>query len=466
MTGSRTPTSADIESLQRLYQDYLRATYVLFKSSFVYDTNNHALVSAAERVATAANHIRATVADVASLELLPEGMYVNRTLLKLDASTYDQADYLYTICSTLGVAAVVAIDDTAGADWLSLISELKRCVGPGGTFTEFASLKLPRIQVTPMTGAAATNNVVAMTNRFRALRAYATAVIGVGDVLEAARHGRVLRPLRVKRPLQEMISLAEEASSLLLALAHLKRHKLTPAHHLVNTAVFTLCAVRSLGISRANVCSLALMAALHDLGGALDAATGAPTSAQTRRNALRSVRKLAGSPLAGAQMQPRAVVANEVRRWVDRASEPVGDTEYPFTLGVPSRIVAVAQAYSTLTTPRADRTGLLPDEALRMIMRDAGRRYDTAAVKLFVNAIGVFPVGSTIALSDGRLAIVVDAPHDRAGADKPRVKIVRDATGTIVDGEIVDLASARSVQALRCVDAEDLAINAPAFLLS
>ena len=322
-----------------------------------------------------------------------------------------------------------------------------------------------KIEVVRAAASATTNNVLAMTNRFRALRAYATTVIGIDDVLDAARAGRVLRPLRIKRPLQEIIALAEDSSSLLLALAHLKRHKLTPAHHLANAAVFAICAVRTLGLSRATVSSLALSAALHDLGRALQPdATRGP--AAERRAAYKGVRKLVGLPLASQRMNGRAIVANEVRRWIDRGAEPPGDVEYPFAIGIATRVVAIARAYSLLTTPRPDRSGVFPDEAVRLIMRDAGRRYDAAAVKLFVNALGVFPVGSTIALSDGRLAIVVDTPTEASGPGRPVVKIVRDSAGTIVDGEIVDLARAAAIRPLRCVDGEDHEINAPAFLLA
>jgi hypothetical protein len=454
----------ELESVQRLYQDYLRAIYVLIKSSFLYDTNNQTLVQSAERVAAAANQIRTNVDDTARLELLPEGVYVNRTLLKLDATTYDQADYVFTVCTTLGVASIGALEDTQATHWLALVAELKRCVGPGGNFAAFADAKLDRIEIVRSVGKATSSNVVAMTNRFRALRAYATTVIGISEVLEAAREERVLRPLRVKRPLQEMISLAEDAGALLLALAHLKRHKLTPEHHLTNTAIFAICAVRPLELSRTNVCALALSAAVHDIGRALHSSDDAQGPASERRFAHKSVRKLVGSPLSSQRMNARAVVASEVRRWIDRRAEPPGDTEYPFSIGVASRIVAVARAYSLLTTPRPDRPGLLPDEALRLIMREAGRRYDAAAVKLFVNALGVFPVGSTIALSDGRLAIVVQTPE--SGPARPVVKIVRDTKGSIVDGEIVDLAGTRALQPVRCVDAEDHQVNAPAFLLS
>lgn len=456
-------------SYQRLYQEYLRAMYVLFKSAFVYDTNNQALVAAADRVATAANRIREAVNDVASLELMAEGSYVNRTLLKLDPSTYEQADYLFTICGTLGVAAIAAISDTSTADWVDLVAAFKRCVGPGGELSMFVKADLANIQLTPVRGAVGASNVVAMTSRFRALRAYATTVIAIGEVIESAREGRPLRPLRIKRPLQEVVSLAEEAGPLLLALAHLKRHKLTVAHHLANTAVLTICAARPLRQSRSAVCTLALSAALHDVGRAFaDAEPDAVGPIADRHYAHEAVRKLIGTGAASVQMQVRAVLANEIRRWVDRRAEPAGDVPYPFDISTSTRLVGVARAYSLLTTSRPDRPSLLPDEALRVIMRDAGRRYDHAAVKLFVNALGVYPVGSTVALSDGRMAVVIEAPHEAAGPTRPKVKIVSDAGGTILDGALLDLSTAdgAGLEIVRCIDGEARELNAPAFLLS
>lgn len=454
---------------ERLYRDYMRSVYVLFKCSFVYETNNQALLAACERVAGFANRIREHLADAASLELLAIGTYVNRTLIKLDPSTFDQSDYLYAIFSTLNVSAIAAIGDTTAGDWLQVVAELKRCVGPGGKFEEFATLQFPSIRITPTSGQARGDNTLAVTERFRALRAYAVTVIALGEVLETARLGRPVRAARVKRPLQELVTLSKTAGSLLLALAHLKRHKLSLQHHLANTAVFTICAARTLALPSKAVCELALHAALHDLGRAFavpdDSAVG---SVAERRFALHSIRKLVKTGTLGPRMIARVIVAHEIRRWLDRDAEPPGDTPYPYELSIPTRLVAVARSYSMLTTPKLERPCLLPDEALRIIARDAGRRYDAAAVKLLVNALGVFPVGSTVELSDGRVAIVIEAPHEFTGPARPKLKIVRELDGSLVDGSVVDLGgmTGAHLQILRCIDGEDHEINAPAFLLS
>lgn len=444
--------------IQPLFHEYLRALFVLFKSSFVYETNNRALIQSAGRVAAAANVIRNDVADIASIELGADGAYGNRTLLKLDPATYDQADYLYAITSTVGLAAIEALDDTEAQDWVDLVAAFKQCVGPGGTLADFVATTFPRIRLVPGAVSAATN-VLALTNRFRALRAYATTVIAIGELLDAMREGHALRPLRIKRPLQELISVADEAAPLLLALAHAKRHKLRLQHHLTNTAVFVVCATRSLGLPRALRCSLGLTAALHDIG--RDDTRELGGIAAERASALTTVRALVGSPYASSQMLERAVVANEVRRWVDATAEPAGDDAYPTQLGAAARVIAVGHAYSRLTTPRAERGSLLPDEALRFIMREAGRRYDAVAVKLFVNTLGIYPVGSTVALSDGRIALVVECND----AHEPVVKIVRTTQGQVIDGELVDLSTiGGAVTIASSVDAEST-INAPAFLL-
>ncbi len=455
----------DGQSMQ-VYRDYLRAMYVMFKCAFVYETNNDTLRNACERVSSLANRIHEQVDDVASLELLAEGAYVNRVLIKLDSGLYDQSEYLLAIFTTLGFTAIAAIDRTTLDDWISLVALFKRSVGPGGDFTELTKTPLPKIRISATKGAG-TKNALAVTAKFRALRAYATTVITLNEVIDSLRQGRRLRPLWLKRPIQEMVSVAQEAGSVLLALAHLKRHKLTLAHHLANTAVFTVCAARPLELPRRLSAQLAMEAGFHDLGRAFAVETEPGNfSLSERQYALETVRKLVTSGSVGDRMMARVVVAHEARRWASRRGEPHGDTPYAFDIGARTTLVSVAHSYSLLTTHLRERPSLLGDEALRVIMAESGRRYDPVAVKLLVNALGVFPVGSTVALTDGRAAIVVETPREGAGVLRPRVKIVREADGSIVDGALVDLGADPRLRVQQCIDGEMYEINAPAFLLS
>ena len=249
----------------------------------------------------------------------------------------------------------------------------------------------------------------------------------------------------------------------------MKRNKEGPAHHAINTAVLVIAMTRSLGLRPPAISELALQAALHDLGrffvGREDPAN--PASARERR-AAESIAKLARNALVSSSAVSRVVVANEHRLPLEPPAEgsPSLAGRYPFAPLAAARLVAVARAYDSLTTPKRHRPALMPDEALRMLVANANRLYDETAVKLLINELGVFPIGSTVALSDGRIAVVLEAGTRGAHRQHPRVKLVRDRSGIILDGAILDLAAADDdLRALSCVGAEEHGINAPAFLL-
>jgi hypothetical protein len=455
-------------ALEEAISDFMKAVYVLIKSAFVYAVNNAALRAAAQRCAATANRLRAHCGGAAALQFFDDGAYFNRSLIKLDASSYDQSDYLFAVFSTLGLQELAAVGDTGADDWLEFVAVFKQCVGPGGDFRDFAKAQFANIRLVTIQSADRDNSIV-VTDRFRALRAYAVTVISLSQLLEHTHAGKRLRPAQIKRPLQEITSLAYEHASLLLALVHLKRHKLSLQHHLANTAVISICAAIRLNLRRTELSELGVQAAMHDLGRAfVSGGTMVRGPAAERAIALQGVRRLVCAGSASPRVMARAVVANEVRRWVARAAEPAGDLPYPFDLAMSTRLIAVARAYDLLTTPTHDRPCLLADEALRVIMRDAGRRFDAAAVKLLVNVLGVYPVGSTVALSDGSAAVVIEAPSDPGGPTRPRIKLVRNAQGAILDGAVVDLAgdAGADLRIVRCIDAEQYDINPPAFLLS
>ena len=447
---------------QRLLRDCLAANYVFVKSALVFELNNSALHNACERIADVVNKIRVEL-DGASIEFLADGVYVNRDLVKLDAGGFEQGEYLFHIWKALGVGAIETTNTTTSENWLALAAELKRYLGGQGE-DELVQVKLANLKLIELS-AMAGNEDLTVTDRFRALRAHSITAVAIGELIDQARTGGRLKVVTVKRPVQEMISVCNSCASLMLALVHMKRNKVEVQHHLANTAVLVICAARHLGLSRTELSELAIQAALHGLGRAFTA--GADRGGADDREyefAMESVCKLARTPSVDTRALGRVVVANEIRRWASAERDDV----YPFSIATPSRLIAVAHAYDLLTTPKPDHPALLPDEALRVIIAEAGRRYDETAVRLLVNELGVYPVGSMVALSSGESAIVVEAPHDSAGPERPRVKIVRDAGGNVVDGAILDLAgqAGGEVSVLHCLDAEEEDINPPAFLLS
>jgi HD-GYP domain-containing protein (c-di-GMP phosphodiesterase class II) len=83
-------------------------------------------------------------------------------------------------------------------------------------------------------------------------------------------------------------------------------------------------------------------------------------------------------------------------------------------------MVAVADRYENLTKAR-ETEPLTPDRAVAQLLREAGAALDPMFTRLFVQALGVFPVGCWVRLSDQTVGVVCDKGDDPL---KPKVRVV------------------------------------------
>jgi len=447
------------DGTRRLVQELLSATFVLVKNSLVFDQNNPALLRACDRMSAAVNDLRGQADGAASIQFLTDGVYVNNQLARLDSGAYEQGEYLYTVWRNLGVGEIAALEHTESSDWLELSAELIRCIRTGERQT-LRDRTFARVKLSPLEAIAYAQEGES-GERPRALRAYTIAGLVMEETLDDLRNGRRVRIVDLKRPLQELIGVVPTCRDLLLALTLLKRNKITLADHLVNTATLVICMAEELDLDRSVRTDLALQACLHGIGRAFDAA--GDTETREAEYAIESVCALLRLSSTPEKNIGRVVAANEARLWAN-ADPATGN--YPYPPAGPALLIAAATAYDLLTTPTASRPALLPDESLRVIMAEAGRRYDDAVVRVMTDMLGVFPVGSVVALSDGRAGIVVRASSCESGWARPVVKIVRDTNGALVDGPRVDLSAqdASELDVRGCIDAEEQGINLPAFL--
>ncbi|MDO9103656.1 MAG: DUF3391 domain-containing protein [Methylovulum sp.] len=109
-----------------------------------------------------------------------------------------------------------------------------------------------------------------------------------------------------------------------------------------------------------------------------------------------------------------------------------------------ARIVAIANRFDNLTNPVDHLRSILPSEALAMMWSKENGKCDKRLLQLFIRAMGVYPPGSIILLSDKRVGVVVAS----AMADNPlRPKVLiyeRDVPRS--QAMIIDLAQESSIK--------------------
>ncbi len=89
------------------------------------------------------------------------------------------------------------------------------------------------------------------------------------------------------------------------------------------------------------------------------------------------------------------------------------------------QLAAIADVYDAATSPRPYHRPLEPTQALREIYEMRDSLFDAHLVDQFIQFLGIYPVGSLVALQSGLLAVVIQ--NNREDLLRPLVRAVYDA---------------------------------------
>ncbi|WP_397597048.1 HD-GYP domain-containing protein [Silanimonas sp.] len=93
-----------------------------------------------------------------------------------------------------------------------------------------------------------------------------------------------------------------------------------------------------------------------------------------------------------------------------------------------ARIVALADAFTAMMRPRADRPAYLAKDALRELFVGGATKFDARLVQLLVKQLGVYPPGTVVKLANGEIGVCVRRTND---ARKPVLRAVIDPSGQL-----------------------------------
>ncbi|MCS7231856.1 MAG: HD domain-containing protein [Elusimicrobiota bacterium] len=116
-----------------------------------------------------------------------------------------------------------------------------------------------------------------------------------------------------------------------------------------------------------------------------------------------------------------------------------------------AKIISIADVYEAMTHPRPYRERILPHDAIVSLVKQAQTELDSQLVKLFVDKISIFPVGSYVKLNTGEIARVIAA--NPSFPVRPKVKIILTSEKLPPkQTEIINLAEVSSINIVEAVD--------------
>jgi len=144
------------------------------------------------------------------------------------------------------------------------------------------------------------------------------------------------------------------------------------------------------------------------------------------------------------------IVAQQYERW-DGKGHPKALQGENIELG--ARIISVADEFISMLGKREEKKPIMSYEAVKNLLADSEHRADPNVVKVVVQCLGLYPIGSIVLLNDGSLCKVIrtvaDAPL------RPYVEVVLSDAGKIpseAQKQVIDLKLEKAKVILRAVD--------------
>ncbi len=265
------------------------------------------------------------------------------------------------------------------------------------------------------------------------------------ETMESGRTGRSINTVKGKRAIQFLIDQLIKDEANLMSLTAIKNFDEYTFAHSVNVCILSVSLGARLGLPKRKLSELGFAALFHDVG-----KVKLPLSIlnkpeelsekeweQVRRHPEFGVKTLLSKRSLDRFSTRAMVVSFEHHLRLDLSGYPKVSVKKELNLY--TRIVTITDVYDSMTSGRVyARIPLTPDEALRRMLEKQGKSFDPVLLKVFINMLGIYPVGSLVILDTGEVGLVMEASPTELS--RPAVAIIADKTGKREKIETVELA--------------------------
>ncbi len=259
----------------------------------------------------------------------------------------------------------------------------------------------------------------------RARKAFSQGEETLAEVMVDIRSGKAPQLEAIAGAVDGMVESMLDNPDALMWIARLREEDINTYNHGVKVALYLVALGRHLGFPKQELAYLGQVGMLADIG-----KTKLPRAILEKPGMLSPAEftlvkehvDLAMDVLANGPKLPEAVTAG-----IAQHHERIDGSGYPKGLkgseiGIYGKMAAIADSFAALITPRAYANASAPQDALMNLYEWSGTSFHEPMVEQFVQAIGVFPVGSMIELTTGEVGVVV--AHNRIRRLEPKVLVL------------------------------------------
>ncbi len=237
----------------------------------------------------------------------------------------------------------------------------------------------------------------------------------VVSMFSEARMGRAVDASGATELVNEIAESVTRNPSALISLARLKTADDYTYLHSVAVCALMVALARQVRLPDDDVRQAGMAGLLHDLGKAAIPLDILNKPGKLTDEEFAIVRE---HPVAGHAMLSEAGGASAaVLDACLHHHEKMDGTGYPHRqqgegISLVARMAAICDVYDAITSDRAYKRGWDPAESVRRMAEWGGAHFDQRLFQAFVKSIGIYPVGSLVRLTSGRIGVVMEQSRE------------------------------------------------------
>ncbi len=285
----------------------------------------------------------------------------------------------------------------------------------------------------------------------RAARICMASKAAVVSMFEEVRMGNAVDVGGARQLVEDITDSVARNPGAIISLARLKTADDYTYMHSVAVCAMMVALAKQLGLDEAQTRSCGMAGLLHDLG-----KVAMPTEVLNKPGKLTDAEFdiIKSHPTEGYKMLMASSGVDPVSLDVVlHHHEKMDGSGYPERfageqISLHSKMGAVCDVYDAITSNRPYKAGWDPAESLRKMAEWANGHFDMRVFQAFVKSMGIYPVGSLVRLTSGRIGVVTE--QSAGSLTTPLIKVFFSTKSNMrIVPTMIDLSSPSAIERIQ-----------------
>lgn len=459
----------DLHERQLFGRQFISKIYKLIKIGSIYDVDHNQTKLAADEFFVFYNHAFLQVDDTEISFLIQDELaIVNGENIRLRRKNQDRLNDLRNMFTVVNIKGLLLKREATEKDFRIFLSALAACVHKRKAML---GIKIPNIVIEHGEPSRhLVEKILSVDKGMYVMHIYIRGLVKVRNMhaeVKAIRSPNIAMGV-IRRIVQSVAQLIADEDYIILGLLPLRLIAPDLSTHSFNSAIYAMLIADRIGLSSQIVTYIGMTVIYQDM----DRIVGIGVAQRDRETGLDHQRQFSANLRDIAKMLDHVkgdtLSTLRILTTYERGCpyQPFDSPFYkrPRSLHLITRIIDLSRTYDLLIQGLEGYRTRRPDLAIEYIRERAGEVFDKNLVALFVSTLGIYPIGTTVLLTTGEKAIVMNTPSPAHDPKRPRIRMLdsrNNITFDLSDAQFSDIEIVKSIT----IDPSEIIVS-KVFLLS